>query len=229
MTAQSEKIAAVEKAVQDSPGTIGPRIVLIDTNCFIRLYQSPVLPFLGETINGHHLLTLPSLIQEFLSSPRLMNEYAWLARVVKKENLTKAAIQLSEKEQQQVTQEIDAHTDYVNDTVAAYCVEANIRERQLSRRDCELLATAIVLDALIATDEWPLAFVVADLLSEPDDGYKIGVITSVHILHLFECGGQISPAQRRETVQSWLKNDEKLHRDWRAVYQQLFGEKAPTL
>lgn len=229
MTDQSKKSPPSGKSVQDSPGTTSARIVLIDTNCFIRLYQSPVLPFLGETINGYHLLTVPSLIQEFLSSSRLMNEYAWLAGVVKKENLTKAAIQLTEKERQQVTQEMAAHTDYVNETVAAYCATKNIRERQLSRRDCELLATAIVLDALIATDEWPLAFVVNDLLSEPSDGYEIGVITSVHVLHWFECGGQISPEARRKTVKSWLQNDEKLRRDWRAVYQQLFAEKAPTL
>ena len=66
-------------------------------------------------------------------------------------------------------------------------------------------------------------------LSELGCAKKVNSWTSVHVLHLFECGGQISPEARRKTVKSWLQNDEKLHRDWRAVYQQLFAEKAPTL
>lgn len=45
--------------------------LLIDTNAFLRLYFSPVLPLLGEVIGGYKLMTLESLVGEFLRSDRL--------------------------------------------------------------------------------------------------------------------------------------------------------------
>lgn len=158
-----------------------------------------------------------------------MQKYAWLEKTVKTEDLEKIAVNLSKTQQDEVKYEIDAHIEYANSILNSYCSEQNIFNRQMSRCDCELLATGIVLDALIATDEWPFNFVVEDLLSIPEEGYKIKVITSLHILHLLEQDGSITANDRRNTIRSWLQNDEKLRSDWRKLYRQLFKEKAPTL
>jgi hypothetical protein len=205
------------------------RYVLVDTNCFLRLYQSPVLPFLGRTLGGYHLVTLPFLIDEFLESNKLRNKYAWLEQTVRSEDLTKIAIVLSEPVKKEIDDIVGTHSDYVNGVIADHCAQRNIIVRQLSPEDCELLATAIVLKAVIATDEWPMDLAVTDLLSEPEDNYCIEVFSSVHVLHLLEAAELITADERKATIKSWLQNDEKLRRDWRTVYQQLFGEFPATL
>jgi len=218
-------------AIDDFGLKVETRFVLVDTNCFLRLYQSPVLPFLGRKLGQYHLVTLPFLIDEFLNSKNLRNKYAWLEKTVREEDLSNIAISLTEGVKREVDEIVDSHSTYVNDVIADYCSERKIVERQLSPEDCELLATAIVLGAVIATDEWPMDVAIIDLLSVPEDrdNYRIEIFTSVHILHLLESEHLISVAQRKATIKSWLQNDEKLRRDWRSVYQQLFGEPAPTL
>lgn len=208
---------------------VDTRYILVDTNCFLRLYQSPVLPFLGKKLGQFHLVTLPFLIDEFLKGKKLLNKYAWLEQIVRAEDISSIAISLTEDAQQEVNEIVDSHSDYVNGVISDYCKQKNIIIRELSPEDCELLATAIVLCAIIATDEWPMNLAVSDLLSEPDDNYQIQIFSSVHVLHLFESSDLITPEQRKATIKSWLQNDEKLRRDWRIVYQQLFGESAPTL
>lgn len=209
--------------------SVETRYVLVDTNCFLRLYQSPVLPFLGRTLGQYHLVTLPFLIDEFLKGKNLLNKYAWLEQTVRAEDISNIAISLTETAQQEVDDIVTSHSDYVNGVISDHCIQRQIIVRQLSPEDCELLATAIVLGAIIATDEWPMDIAVTDLLSDPDDNYQIEIFSSVHVLHLFESSSLITPEQRKATIKSWLQNDEKLRRDWRTVYQQLFGEFAPTL
>jgi hypothetical protein len=207
-----------------------PRIVLIDTNCFIRLYQSPVLPFFGEVVDGGKLLTLTTLIDEFFSSPRLKQVYAWLQSTVNGEDRDKIELSLSVVEQASVGAIMQEHRDYVDDVLDGYCVEQG---RQISKRlsdcDLQLLATAIEVKALIATDEWPLAVVVDDLMLEPEEGYQIGILTSIDIIYMLEKVGKLSREDRIGTIKSWLRNDEKLPRDWRRKYRELFNDVAPTL
>ncbi|MFZ5508883.1 MAG: hypothetical protein ACOZCP_02395, partial [Pseudomonadota bacterium] len=57
-----------------------PRFVFVDTNCFIRLYGSPVLPLLGQDVGGYRLLTLQSLAEEFLGNETLVKDYCWVAQ-----------------------------------------------------------------------------------------------------------------------------------------------------
>ncbi|KAK43739.1 hypothetical protein BG58_30750 [Caballeronia jiangsuensis] len=104
-----------------------------------------------------------------------------------------------------------------------------IKVRALSLRDLELLATAVHYEAVIATDEWPLAFVVDDLTVDNDDNYMIKSITSLHVLHILECDGRLTSEERRDTVRSWLRESEKLPRDWTTIYRDLFNEGAPTI
>lgn len=207
-----------------------PRIVLIDTNCFIKLYQSPVLPFFGETVDGRKLLTLTALINEFFSSRRLKQEYAWLQSTVKSEDRDRIELRLTQNEKASVDAIMQEHRDYVDDVLDGYCQKQRVPiSKRLSDCDLELLATAIEVKALIATDEWPLAVVVEDLMIEPEEGYQIGILTSIDIIYMLEHVGTLSREQRIETIKSWLRGGEKLHRDWPLKYRKLFQEAAPTL
>lgn len=208
----------------------GNRIVLVDTNCYLRLYYSPVKPFLGQVVKCYRLLTLKILVDEFLNSPRLKREYAWLEGTVRSEDLKQIALPLTSDEQSSVSEIMIEHRDYVDALLEDYCNGQSIDyPKRLSHCDLELLATAIEKEAIIATDEWPLAYVVNDLMSVPDDGYNIGILTSIDILYLLECANKLPHEETIKTVRSWMQNDEKLPRKWRFRYKQLFGEDAPTL
>lgn len=206
-----------------------PRIVLIDTNCFLRIYQSPVLPLLGEVIVGHELLTLTILYNEFFNSQKLMREYAFLDLIIQSEDKSKVLLKLIPAVEEHVRQIMRDHRRYVDEILEKYCASRGISTKRLSNCDLELLATAIEMEALIATDEWPLAFVVDDLMRDLDEGYRIGIMTSVDILYLLEQAGKLSREERILTVKSWMQNAENLHRDWRSFYRKLFNENAPTL
>lgn len=210
------------------PATLEPRLVLIDTNCFLRLYHSPVRPFMGEVIGNYKLMTLQSLIDEFYQSKRLQEIYAWATADIKAEDVGKIALQLTQQEESEVRQEYDLHEVYVQDVIQRHCLAQNTTVRSLSKRDLNLLATSIAKSAIIATDEWPLRLAIEDLISEEDE-YEIAVISSLDILHLLEENKRLKPEERRETIISWIRYDEKLPRGWKRHYKQLFSESAPEL
>ncbi|MES2040385.1 MAG: hypothetical protein V4495_21405 [Pseudomonadota bacterium] len=205
-----------------------PRLVLVDTNCFLRLYHSPVRPFLGEIVGGYKLLTLNTLIQEFHRSKRLQEFYAWLMPDIKAEDLSKVAIQTTIGENASIKQERIDHEGYVQSVISLHCQKENTSIRSLSGRDLDLLATAIVMEAVVATDEWPLRLVVNDLMSVAGE-YEMGLFSSVDMLHLLEVDGKLTPDDRKMTIKSWLRYEEKLPREWREVYRRLFGEQPPSL
>ena len=205
------------------------RIVIVDTNCFLRLYQSPVLPFLGQEVGGFRLLTLECLVAEFLESPTLIKNYPCVASgpknidlknaQLKSRSATKASIQNAEKELR----------PYAKSLLELYCKNRNITPaKNLSRCDIELLATVISVRGMLATDEWPLRTVAYDLLEDPNE-YNIGVLSSLDLLHLLEVNGKLTPEDRRTTVDSWVRYKENLLKGWQADYQRLFGESAELL
>lgn len=201
-----------------------PRIVLVDTNCFLRLYSLPKLPFWGA-IGSYRLVTLPSLVNEFFSGARLNNEYAWVDKKFRAEDKSEVVLTLDGAQHATMRGEVDALHDYADNLLYEYCHQRNISIRTLSRNDLELLATAVVLRAIIATDEWPLKLVVEDLTRNNDeDDYGIEVFTSVHMLKLLEDGQFLPAEERRATMKSWLRSGEALHRDWNRDYKQLFKE-----
>uniref|UniRef100_UPI0015E08960 hypothetical protein n=1 Tax=Burkholderia pseudomallei TaxID=28450 RepID=UPI0015E08960 len=199
----------------------------VDTNCFLRIYHSPLRPFLGTDVGGYRILTLGSLLEEFRQSQRLDREYAWVAADLALEEANGALPNLPDHDREDVANEIRQLRPYAKAFLERHCAREGIPPKSLSSRDLKLLATAAVFDAAIASDEWPLKLIVEDLTSEDD--YQIEIVTSLHVLHLLELAGRLDANERRNTVTSWLRCDEKLPRAWRELYRQLFGERAPTL
>lgn len=209
--------------------TKSPRFVLVDTNCFLRLYQSPVLPLLGQDVNGCRLLTLDVLVSEFLDNGRLVADYPWVAENPKRADLDNARLKLKGPTKTIVEKQKKELAPYARAYLADYCNKRGISPaRTLSVADLELLATAVALKAVLATDEWPLSAVVKELMAAPDD-YNIGLFSSLDVLSLLERSGLLSAEDRRGTVDAWIRGREQLPRDWRTDYERLFEESTDAL
>lgn len=173
-------------------------------------------------------MTLSALVKEFLSGARLQSDYAWVHPKFKAEDRSRIELTLDDAQRAAVRAEADAHSDYADGLLYDHCEQCKIDLRALSRNDMDLLATAIVLRAVIATDEWPLKFVVDDLTRNNDeDDYGIQVFTSIHMLKVLEDGQFLTADERRATMKSWLRSGEILPREWHRDYWQLFKEAPP--
>lgn len=179
---------------------------------------------MGQEIGGFKLLTLPGLVDEFLSSKRLDMEYAAVMDTSRREDLMAAQLELRGKNKTRVANEKNALRPFARSFLEQDSAKKGIKPPKcLSSRDLELLATAVVLKGIIATDEWPLRLVAEDLMQDPED-YPIGLFTSLNILHLLEINSKLTADERRKTVRDWIRSGEKLHRDWQTDYHRLFGE-----
>ncbi len=205
------------------------KIILVDTNCVLRVYLSPTLPLMGAVFGGYRLLSLPSLIKEITRSPELQRRYPAVARSPRDVELKGAGLRLSSASKTRIASARAELKPYAKAFLTAYCRKQRTEVlRQLSDVDLDLLCTAAVVGCSIATDEWPLRLVVEDL--RKDDGDFTGdLYTSLDLLNLFEINGQLTASQRQETVADWIhpSNNEKLHRGWEADYWRLFGEQPP--
>lgn len=203
------------------------RFLLVDTNAFLRLYFSPVLPLLGEIVGGYKLLTLETLVDEFMQSDRLRNKYAWVARDPKLSDLTNARMKLRGPTKARVEKEKADLLPY-----ARALIDAERRKGKNltppSRQDIELLATAVVLKGGLATDEGALRFVAQDLMDDVDT-YQIALFSSLEVLHLLETNGRLTAEERRTTVDAWNRREELLPKNWRSDYERLFGEPASSI
>lgn len=203
-----------------SPST---RLILVDTNCFLRLYHSPVLPLMGQDIGGYQLVTLECLVNEFLDSPNLTQSYPWVDSEPTRSDLINAKLNLRGATKTAISTTKSSLAPYAKSLLELHCKRKAITPRSLSGRDLELLAASIVLKGVLATDEWPLRHVAQDLMEDQDE-CQIGLFDSLELLHLLETNERLRPDERRKTVQSWIRYDEKLLRGWQNNYLRLFGE-----
>lgn len=204
-----------------------PRFLLVDTNTFLRLYRSPVLPLLGEVVGDFKLMTLDSLIEEFIRSTRLVQKYPRVAVDPKLSDLKSAGLKLRGPNKRRVDDTKNELGTYVRMLIgAARAKKSNLTP--LSRQDMDLLSTAVVLKAGMATDEGALRFVARKLMEDPD-AYPIILLNSVEVLHLLEANGRLSAEQRRATVDAWIRSNELLSTGWRQDYERLFGEPASSV
>lgn len=197
-----------------------PKKIIIDTNCYIRLYCSQVRPILGYEFGGYQLFTITELKLETDLNTDVIARNPWMANVDIQAELKSACLKLREPKKSNIAVVANTTRKLGNLLLQKYCKDQNTeRLRTLSAADCAALATADVLDACLATDEWPLRLVA--------ENTEIELFTSVGILHLMEYAKSLTKQGRIETVRSWCLNNEALHRDWKKEYRQLFGDEPP--
>lgn len=196
--------------------------VIVDTNCYVRLYQSPVRPILGSEFGGYRLVTLKVLRLECRPGTRVYEMYPHMKQEDVQQELEAACLKLREPKTGKVERAAQAALNLGNRALAAYCAEKKTQLlRKLSKADASAYAAADVLEGALATDEWPLR--VATVAMNPG----MELLDTVGVLHRMEQAGAITADQRRHTLRMVLLADEDRPRCWEESCQQLFTEPLP--
>jgi len=199
-----------------------PTLLVVDTNGFIRLLFSSLRPVLGSTIGGYRLVTLAALANEIGPGTEVADRNPWLLDPAVQEELAANCLHLREPKKSAMASEAKRLRSEGNTLLRKYCTDQRLdKVRELSAADAKALAAAQTVGGVLATDEWPLAFVAERASDVPL------VLTSVAIAHLMETDGKITRAERIAVVSSWIKNGEKLPHHWSRQYKELFGEEPP--
>jgi len=195
--------------------------IIVDTNCYIRLYCSPVRPILGQEFGGYQLFTIAELKLETDLNTDVIARNPWMANIDIQAELLSACLKIREPKKSNIATTANVTRSMGNAILKKHCDDQKTqRMRTLSKADCAALATADVLDACLATDEWPLR-----LVAEKVD---VQLFTSIGILNLMEEAGALTKATRIETVRTWCLTNESLHRDWKQEYTELLNEPPPN-
>jgi hypothetical protein len=202
------------------------KLVLVDTNCLVRVYFSPLRPILGRPVAGFELKTLDGLAKE-LKGLAKRADLAWLSDQVILKEVDAATVHLTRLQRDSIKQDAIGIQEVGNAELYKAFQDKRLRERRtLSLDDAKALAACLELDAALATDEWPLRLV--SELYDYDNGKPVVLLSSVELIELLERDGLISREVRVKTYSNWLKNGEKLLRESPEIYFRLFKEAPPT-
>lgn len=203
-----------------------PRLVLVDTNCLVRIYFSRLRPILGRPVSGYELKTLDGLARE-LKNLAQRPDLAWLSDQVILQEVDAATVTLTKLQHDAVNQDALAIRSVGN---AALYKDFQNKEllvrRTLSLADAKVLAATLELNAALSTDEWPLRLVSG--LYDYDNGQPVELLSSIELIELLEREGLISRDDRVKTYSDWLKNGEKLLKESPKIYRRLFKESPPN-
>ena len=175
---------------------------------------------MGQEFDGYQLFTIKELKLETDLNSDVIERNPWMANVEIQAELKSACLKIHEPKKSKIANVAITTRKMGNLFLQKYCKEHHTeRLRTLSAADSAALATAEVLDAFLATDEWPLRLV-AEIA-------QVELFSSLKILHLMESAGAIERADRTETVRHWCLTNEALHREWKSEYFNFFKENPP--
>jgi hypothetical protein len=201
-----------------------PKLVIVDTNCIVRIYFSPLRPILGATVAGYIFRTIGNVAGE-LKGLAGRDDLAWLKDPVIQAEVEEAVITLTKQQRRAIEQDTQGIRVYGDGQLHLYCEKQKIGDRFLSHCDAKLLAAALEMKAALATDEWPLRHVADEY--DDDNGDPIELLSTVELLSLLERDGRLSREDRVATYATWVRDGTKLLRDSDILYAKLFGEPAP--
>jgi len=204
-----------------------PKLVIVDTNCYVRLYYSRLRPILGQAVGGYHLVTLHELADEARDGTGLVERNAWLLAADVQRDIHGAVMSLTVEQRSEYTTLAKFYRDEGDGILHAHCTEKAIRVRSLSLADATALTIALDLDAILATDEWPLRLVASTMAV--DDDARAELFSSLDLLWLLEAEEKISREDRKTVVREWLQAGEGLLNTWRDDYRRIFSEGPPTV
>lgn len=203
-----------------------PKLVLVDTNCLVRIYFSPLRPILSRPVAEYELKTLDGLAKE-LKNLANRADLAWLSDLVILAEVDAATIHLTKLQRDAINQDALGIQRDGNAVLYKDYQDRKLRApRALSLADAKALAASLELNAALATDEWPLRLV--SELYDYDNGEPVELLSSVELIELLEREGLITREVRVKTYSDWLKNGEALLRESPEIYRRLFNEAPPT-
>lgn len=202
------------------------KLVLVDTNCLVRVYFSPLRPILGRGASGYELKTLRELANE-LKNLALRAELAWLSNQIILKEVDAAVVELTRKQSDAIKGDASGIQKVGNAALAKDFIERKLLVRRtLSFADSKVLAASLELQATLSTDEWPLRLV--SKLYDYDNGNPVELLSSIELIELLEREKLISREDRIKTYSDWLKDGTLLLRESPEIYFRLFNETPPT-
>lgn len=214
------------QALQKSGMAEDKTLLVVDTNCFIRLLNGP-RPLVGAVLGEFRLVTVHELQQE-TTVRRLVKEYPDLGQPHIQHELMLGTLlytRAGRVELDELANELRAAGQMYLD---AHCKAKHIDVRTLSRVDATAWAAAMQVRGVLATDEWPLRFAAELIGADDEGGGKVKLYSSISLLALLEQHGRITAQERWNLMREWRVTNERLHRDADAEYTALFGEMPPT-
>jgi hypothetical protein len=203
-----------------------PKLVIVDTNCYVRLYYSDLRPILGSVVSGHRLVTLSELANEVREGTAVVERNPWLSASDIQQDIRGAVLEVAAAKRAEYLELAKEFLEIGDQVLQSYCYGKGIIVRELSLADAIAIAIATDLDAVLATDEWPLRLVAGSV--EMDDGKRTQLFSSLDLLQLLESEQKISPDDRIAIVKGWVRAGEHLLGSWREDYKRLFGGTPPT-
>lgn len=201
-------------------------LVVVDTNCLVRLYFSPVRPLLARPVANHSLKTLDEMAEE-LRRLAAGERHAWLSEPVILDEVNGAVIKLTRAQRRSIAAAAVDMRKTGDNILRAYCKKHKLRMlRNLSGVDAFALAAALELKAKLATDEWPLRMVAAQTDADDSVG-RVPLLSSVELLSFVEREGLCTREQSRTTYRNWA-NYQELTRDAPMLFKKLFEEEPPA-
>jgi hypothetical protein len=202
------------------------KLVLVDTNCLMRIYFSPLRPILSRPVAGYELKTLDGLARE-LRNLAQREDLAWLSDQVILAEVDAAVVPLTQLQRNAIVGDASGIQKVGNAELHKDFVARGLRVcRTLSFADAKALAACLELNATLSSDEWPLRLVAG--LYDYDDGKPVELLSSLELIELLERENLISREERVKTYTDWLRNGEALLRESPEIYFRLFNEEPPT-
>jgi predicted nucleic acid-binding protein len=206
---------------------VSDKIIIVDTNCLVRLYFSPLRPILNRSVAGYQFRTLKELSDEIVKLSA-GSRHAWLSEAAIQADVLTAHVALSHSQAASVNTHVRTVRRAGDQMLRRHCVDTNRKVmRSLSLADARALTTAIEVGAALATDDWPLRHV-ARRIDCDDDGNSTELFSTVELIYLIELEGLIDRATRISTMAAWKRSGEVLNPEAEETYRALFQEDPPS-
>lgn len=86
--------------------TVKPnQLILVDTNCLVRVYFSPLRPIFSRPAAGYELKTLQELANELKNIAKRRDEFAWLGAKAIQDDVQYAVLPLTPAQLQEIADE----------------------------------------------------------------------------------------------------------------------------
>lgn len=187
--------------------------IIVDSNSYFRLAQN-IHPFLCKPF-GEELYTLymhADLTEEIQASSRIRNRFDWVQKEEYRYNRCRS-VSLSKSQKKEIDQTYEYLWDYVKEEFL------DKRDKGPSPVDVKILATALVLNVFLVTDD-------QDMI-ELAKTYEAKQMTSIGLMKLMRDCGHIDDEKINQVIEQWLYDNDTPYARWREEFKKTFKRDAP--
>jgi predicted nuclease of predicted toxin-antitoxin system len=187
--------------------------IIVDSNSYFRLAQN-IHPFLCQPFGeeDYTLYMHADLTEEIHASSRIRNRFDWV-QAEKYRNNRGRSISLSKEQKKAIEETYEYLWEHVKDEFLAK------RDKGPSPIDVKIVATALVLDIFLVTDD-------QDMI-ELANTYDAKQMTSIGLMKLMLDSDHIDDEKIDQVVEQWLYDKDTPYAGWREEFKKTFKREAP--